>query len=189
MNGYFCDQVFENVDFTIDDLSPGDYEGCRFLRCSFAGITLPEIHFSECAFEGCNLSLVQLPGSTLQDVSFLRCRIAGVHFDACNHTLFTAKYDDCLLEHSSFFGMKLKKANFTSCILRDADFTGADLTEAVFDRCDLERALFEETILEKADFITSFHYTIDPEKNRIKKAKFSTAGLPGLLGRYQLDIH
>jgi hypothetical protein len=29
---------------------------------------------------------------------------------------------------------------------------------------------------------------IDPVSNRISKAKFSLSGLPGLLGRYDIDI-
>ncbi len=39
------------------------------------------------------------------------------------------------------------------------------------DNCDLNRAVFDNSILEKADFRTSLNYSIDPELNRIKKAK------------------
>ena len=49
-------------------------------------------------------------------------------------------------------------------------------------------AAFENTILEKADFRTSFNYSIDPGKNRIKKAKFSLAGIAGLLEKYDIEI-
>jgi len=50
------------------------------------------------------------------------------------------------------------------------------------------RAAFENTILEKADFRTSFNYSIDPEKNRIRKARFSLAGISGLLDKYDIEI-
>jgi fluoroquinolone resistance protein len=57
----------------------------------------------------------------------------------------------------------------------------------VFDNCDLSKASFDNTILEKADFRTAFNYSINPESNKIKKAKFSVSGIAGLLDKY--DIH
>jgi len=68
------------------------------------------------------------------------------------------------------------------------DFADADLSGAVFDNCDLYQAAFNYTNLEKADFRTAYNYSIDPEINRIKKAKFSISGLPGLLHKFDIDI-
>ena len=68
------------------------------------------------------------------------------------------------------------------------DFTEADLNNASFDNCDLIGAKFEKTNLEKADLSTSFNYSIDPELNRIKKAKFSIDGIAGLLDKYDIEI-
>ena len=68
------------------------------------------------------------------------------------------------------------------------DFTEADLTNSVFDNCDLAGAKFEKTILEKADLRTSHNYSIDPEINKIKKAKFSVHGITGLLDKYDIEI-
>ena len=39
-------------------------------------------------------------------------------------------------------------------------------------------------MLEKADFLTSYNYSFDPELNKIKGAKFSQAGVTGLLAKY-----
>jgi len=50
------------------------------------------------------------------------------------------------------------------------------------------RAIFSHTNLERADLRTSYNFTIDPEMNRIRKAKFSLNNLPGLLDKYELDI-
>jgi hypothetical protein len=52
----------------------------------------------------------------------------------------------------------------------------------------LSGATFENTNLEKADFRTSFNYSIDPEINRIKKAKFALPEVLGLLNKYDLVI-
>ena len=68
------------------------------------------------------------------------------------------------------------------------DFTEADLTSSLFDNCELAGARFERTILEKADLRTSRNYSIDPELNKIKKARFSYPGVLGLLSKYEIDI-
>jgi len=44
------------------------------------------------------------------------------------------------------------------------------------------------TFLKKRDFRSAYNYALDPEINRIKKAKFSREGLPGLLHKYNIDI-
>ncbi len=54
--------------------------------------------------------------------------------------------------------------------------------------CDLSNAKFENTILESADIRTSFGYSIAPDSNKIKKAKFSLTGIEGLLHSYHIHI-
>ena len=112
----------------------------------------------------------------------------GLHFENCNQFGLSFNFEHCSLDHSSFFQTKIKKTLFKDSQLRETDFAGCDLTSAVFDNCDLERATFENTILEKADFRTSVHYSIDPEINRLKKAKFSLSGLVGLLEKLDIEI-
>jgi uncharacterized protein YjbI with pentapeptide repeats len=82
----------------------------------------------------------------------------------------------------------MKKTIFRNCSLQEVDFVEADLTQAVFDNCDLSSAIFYNTILEKADFTTAYNFTINPANNRIKKAKFATAGLACLLSSYDIVI-
>jgi fluoroquinolone resistance protein len=83
----------------------------------------------------------------------------------------------------------MKKAVFSNCSLHEVDFTETDLSQAVFENCDFAGATFDQTILEKVDLRSSHHYIIDPENNRLKKAKVSSAELAGLLQKYELDIH
>jgi len=79
-------------------------------------------------------------------------------------------------------------ATFRNSNLLEVDFSECDLTGSVFDKCDFIRAAFENSIIEKADFRTSFNYSINPEKNRIKKAIFSLTGITGLLDKYDIEI-
>jgi uncharacterized protein YjbI with pentapeptide repeats len=72
--------------------------------------------------------------------------------------------------------------------LQEVDFTESDLSGSSFDNCDLSGALFENTNLEKTDFRSAFNYTINPEINRMKKARFSLPGVAGLLEKYGIVI-
>lgn len=184
---YIEDAVFEKINFTEKPLAEAGYDNCTFRHCDFSTVDLSNIHFSDCTFMGCNLSMVTLNETHLQDVEFKDCKLLGVHFEQCNEFLLGISIDNCLLNLASFFRLKLKKMRFKNSSLHEVDFTDADLSDAVFDNCDLSRAVFEKTNLEKADFRTAYNYSIDPERNRVKKAKFSLQGVVGLLDKY--DIH
>jgi len=112
----------------------------------------------------------------------------GLHFDNCNEFGLSFSFENCILNHSTFYKTKIKKTTFKNTQLQEADFTECDLTDSLFDNCDLTRATFDNTVIEKADFRTSYNYSIDPEINRIKKAKFSIYGITGLLVKYDLVI-
>ncbi len=84
--------------------------------------------------------------------------------------------------------MVLKRQTFTDVKLHEVDFTETDLTAAVFNNCDFRAAIFDRTILENADLTTSYNYSIDPEQNRVSKAKVSLYGFKGLLEKYNLDV-
>jgi uncharacterized protein YjbI with pentapeptide repeats len=112
----------------------------------------------------------------------------GLRFDTCNGFGLSFSFDNCQLNHSSFFKTVIKKTVFKNSTLLECDFTDSDLTSAVFDNCDLAHAVFYNTILEKAELRTSYNYSIDPEINRIKKARFSISGVPGLLEKYDIEI-
>ena len=72
--------------------------------------------------------------------------------------------------------------------MHEAVFTNSNATGAVFKNCDLLNAKFENTILEKADFRNAVNYSINPELNKIKQAKFSLAGITGFLHKYNIII-
>ena len=85
--------------------------------------------------------------------------------------------------------MSLEGTCFKNFNLQETDFTDSNLTESIFDTCDLAMTIFDFTILEKTDLRTSFNYSIDPEKNWIKGAKFSISGIVGLLDKYDIEVN
>jgi len=114
--------------------------------------------------------------------------MSGLRFDTCNEFGLSFSFENCLLNHSTFYKVKIKKTNFKNTQLIETDFTECDLTGSLFDNCDLDRAIFANSILEKVDFSTSYNFSINPEINRIKKAKFSLATISGLLDKYDIEI-
>jgi uncharacterized protein YjbI with pentapeptide repeats len=84
--------------------------------------------------------------------------------------------------------MKLKGVKFISCSLQEVDFSEADLSSASFTDCDLMGALFDNCLLEKTDFRTARNFAIRPEKNKLRKTRFSNEGLAGLLSHLDLII-
>jgi uncharacterized protein YjbI with pentapeptide repeats len=68
------------------------------------------------------------------------------------------------------------------------DFMSADLTSVIFDTCDLHRSEFEKAIAFKTNFKTSFNYTIDPQKTKVKKAIFSLNQVKGLLFKQDIIV-
>ncbi len=182
------EKTFLKQDFTQQSLPKGEYEYCNFQQCNFSQTDLSGIRFLECTFTGCNLSLAKLLHTAMRDLTFKDCKMLGLRFDECDAFGFSVSFNSCQLNHSSFYERKLKKMVFKECQLMEVDFTGSDLSAAIFSQCNLNRAVFSNTILEKADLRTALHYSIDPENNRIKKAKFSLHGVAGLLDKYDIEI-
>lgn len=182
------DQTYTGINFAETPLPKGEYDGCQFTNCEFGNANLTAVRFTDCSFTGCNLSLASLAKTAFQDIVFKDCKMLGLRFDQCSGFGLSFRFDNCILHHSSFFGTKIKGTVFKNAQLQETDFTDADLSGAVFDNCDLARAVFENTLLLKADFRTAFHYSIDPEKVRLKGARFSLPEVIGLLDKYDIRI-
>ncbi len=112
----------------------------------------------------------------------------GLQFNDCNPFGFSISISNCNLSHASFLKTKIKNTLFKNTQLHETDFTETDLTGSIFDNCDFSGATFENTNLEKADLRTSANYSIDPEINKIKKAKFALPAVLGLLSKYNIVI-
>lgn len=67
------------------------------------------------------------------------------------------------MNRNYFEDQKFENVNFSETDLNNSSITNFDLLDAIF----------ENTNLEKADFRNSMHYSIDPENNNVKGAKFS----------------
>jgi fluoroquinolone resistance protein len=179
---------FSAEDFAGSSTIKKQYESCEFANCNFASVNLSGVVFIDCRFVECDLSLSKLDNAAFRDCHFKKCKMLGLQFDKCNAFLFRINTENCTLNLSSFYGMNLTKHIFTGSMLHEVDFTSANLTSSVFSDCDLTGAVFESSVLEKTDLTSAYNYIIDPERNNIKKARFSISGLPGLLMKYNIEI-
>ncbi|MBZ0182146.1 MAG: pentapeptide repeat-containing protein [Melioribacteraceae bacterium] len=185
---YQLEKTFNKINFTETPISKGEYEKCVFKNCNFFKGNLAEFIFIDCEFISCNLSMIEISSAAFNNAQFIDCKILGVHFETCNDFGFSVRFENCILDHSSFLGIKMNKTNFISCKMEEVDFAESDLTNSVFTDCDLKRAMFNRTNLTKADLSTSYNFSIDPEINKIKRAKFSVNNLSGLLDKYEIVI-
>jgi uncharacterized protein YjbI with pentapeptide repeats len=97
-------------------------------------------------------------------------------------------FKECVLDFSKFYTLKIKAATFVDCSMVAVDFMSTDLTAVVFDNCDLYRSEFAKANASKSNFKTSYNYTIDPTKTKIKKAVFSLADVKGLLYKHDIIV-
>lgn len=181
-------KTFEKVVVIGASIQHKEFEGCIFKHCDFSNSDFSNNTFLDCEFIDCNLSMWQVGNTSLQSVFFKNCKVLGIQFQSCTDFLFQVNFEDCILDYASFANKKMPKTKFVSCSMKEVTFVGANLTQAVFDHCNLENAIFNETQLAGADFTTAMHYKINPELNPMKKAKFATSGIIGLLEQYDIKI-
>lgn len=182
------DKQFARINYAEKALRNREFHRCSFIGCDFTKSDLRNISFVDCKFEHCNLTMANIDGVSFSNAAFSGCKLLGLNFTRCNSYLFSFQFENCMMEYAIFFGTKLKKTIFRECNLRHVDFSEADLSMSNFSDSDLYDAQFHHTNLERADFRTATNFSINPETNRMKQARFSALGLGGLLHKYQLDI-
>ena len=181
-------KIFDNILYADKTVKHQAFEACTFNTCDLSNSDFSHSNFTDCKFIDCNLSMVRLNSSSLRNVSFERCKILGVNFGDCNDFLFSVDFQDCVLDYASFANKNMRKTAFVNTSLKEAAFTNTNLTRAKFDNCNLDRATFHHTMLKEANFLTAYHYRIDPETNSMEKARFSLQGVVGLLTKYKIII-
>lgn len=185
---YFLEKNYSDVVYDKEDVNFKEFEGCVFNRCDFSRCAFLAVTFIDCVFNDCIFDGAKINYVALRTTTFHNCSIKDVNFAMTDKLIFDIAFNRCQLDFSKFYTLKIKGTIFTNCSLIAVDFMSADLTEVVFDRCDLYRSEFAKATANKADFRTSFNYTIDPEKTKIKKAMFAREGLKGLLAKHEITV-
>jgi fluoroquinolone resistance protein len=173
----YGDVVFRGLDLEGLEVASSEFEDCRFVGLRLKGAEVRDCRFVECAFSECDLSLIRVPGSAFSACRFEDSKMIGVNWTEARwpekRLWVPIGFERCVLNHSTFLGLDLRKVRVVGCAAHDVDFREADLTEASFDGTDLLGALFGGTNLTGADLSTSTNYRIDPSGNTLKGARFS----------------
>ncbi len=185
---YILNTEFKGIVYNENEISYKEYENCAFIDCNFTNCIFLAASFIDCKFVNCNFNGAKINHTSLRTVYFNKCKISDVNFAMIDKFIFEIHFKDCNLDFSKFYALKLKGTTFTNTSLVAVDFMAADLSEVVFENCDLYRSEFDKAIANKTNFKTSFNYTINPEKTKIKKAIFSLEGVKGLLYKYDIIV-
>ena len=181
-------KTFEKVSFIDKRVNNREFEDCVFKNCDFSNSDFSNNSFMDCEFIDCNLSMTQLTGTSLKTVHFKDCKLLVIQFHMCADFLFSVSFEESVLDYSSFANKKMPKTKFNTCSIKEVSFIGTNLTNSSFENCNLDNAIFNDTQLAEVDFRTAYNYKIDPEFNPMRKAKFSTRGIIGLLDKYDIKI-
>lgn len=188
----YSGKLFEKLDLEGAELNGASFHDCRFAKCNFSHAQLLQCRFDGCEFSGCNLSLAVLRGSSFREVSFSSCKLVGIDWTAARWPSVALggqlRFDECLLNSSSFFGLYLQETKMEACQARNVDFTEADCSHASFIQTDFAGATFHQSKLVKADFSDAVNYAIDARSNRISGARFSLPDAVNLLRSLDIEI-
>ncbi|WP_395049775.1 pentapeptide repeat-containing protein [Flavobacterium sp.] len=189
MPDYFLDVEYNNITYSEQEVNLKEFECCTFNNCDFSQCVFVAVTFIDCTFNDCVFSGAKINYVAFRTVFFNRCKIEEVNFAMCDKLIFEIHFKECTLDFSKFYTLKIKGTTFMDCSIIAVDFMSTDLTEVVFDNCDLYRSEFGKANANKANFKTSYNYTIDPAKTKLKKAVFSLDGIKGLLFKHDIIVH
>lgn len=186
----YIDRKFKGLIYQAEKIVAIDFDECEFIDCSFRETVFKDCGFRDCTFKDCDLGLVQVTGSSFTATKFHDSQLIGVNWTEADWNsrgfLKAVDFSNCVINYSTFMGLKLKDMNISGCIAKEVDFTDADLTKANFRNTDLTSSRFLNTNLTEADFMGATNYAIAANLNILKKTKFSLPEAMSLL--YSLDI-
>ena len=185
---FIYDKEFKNVIFPKYGISQKEYENCTFNYCDFTDCNFTGAIFVDCTFNHCNFKEAKIGNVGLRGVMFIDSNFTSVNFAMTDQKIYEFHFTNCLLDYAMFYKLKLKGMQFTNCSMVSVDFMESDLTDALFDNCNLRLAVFSDTNLNKADFYSSHNFSINPVKNKVKKAIFSQENVKGLLDSFEIVI-
>jgi len=166
-----------------------EFEGACFVGCDFQNCNLAGFCFEDCEFENCNLSLIKIKNTKIRGNKFKSCKMVGVDWSVFEVGLsFGNSFENCVLDMSNFTGLNISHFEAYKSSFNEVWFNEANLSESVLKECDFEGAYFNNSNLYKADLRSSYGYMINPQFNKISKAKFSLPEAVSLLSGFDISL-
>lgn len=184
-------EAYHNLNLSGEEVLGKEFDDCTFLRCDFSHTSFKKCKFIACHFSHCNLSLMQVLDSQFNGCTFEDSKVIGVDWTKASWSALTQrepKFIRCVLNDSSFWGLKLEAIMICACEARDVDFREAMLKSADLSETDFKNALFRNTNLSEANLTHASNFDIDVRVNDIKGAKFSRYDAWRLLGGLDIEL-
>ena len=172
----FYGKTFTGISMEQGRISRRVFESCEFESCDFTEAFFEACTFKDCRFRKCQLTAMNIQNSQFSDVQFYESKILGVDWTKAYWRGLELgaplMFKECMVNASSFYGLKLAGIVFEDCRAHDLDFREATLSRARFSGTDLSNSVFMNTNLTGADFNGASNYDIDVKSNTIKNAIF-----------------
>lgn len=188
----YLSETFENNAVLHQEVGDVEFEECEFRDCDFTESTFRKCKFIECSFIRCNLSVIKVPQTRFTDVTFDECKLTGVDWTRADWprlmSTVTLKFNKCIINDSSFFGLSMDEVSVEECKAHDVDFREGSFCRGVFSYSDFTGSLFSKTNLTGADFSEAVNYNIDIFNNTVSKAKFTRYEAIRLLDSLDIEL-
>jgi uncharacterized protein YjbI with pentapeptide repeats len=182
----YDEQVFDGIVCTrnIKNIS---FVDCVFNGCKFQQIQWQSCLFEDCEFINCDLSLNSFVSVGLRDTKFKECKLLGINWSDLSKPVLT-EFDSCIMDQCIFEHLDLRNTSFSNSRLQSAELHQCNLTKTNFSGCNLSHCVFENCDLSHAWFENATNYTINPQTNVLKKAKFSYPEVLSFLHPFDIEI-
>jgi len=189
--GYFS-KKFNNIELSYEKVENVEFEDCTFVECRFSDTEFVNCRFVDCLFLKTNLSLVIWSRCKFNSLVFDQCKLVGVDWTTVTwpNVVLSApmKFQQCILNDASFFGLELEELVLEACQAIGVDFREANLEQGCFRQTNFEAALFNDTNLKFVDFTDAINYRIDVLYNEVKGAKFCRQEAISLLEGLEIEL-
>jgi len=179
-------KLIEKRDFSQHPMEDIEFDTTEFRQCIFPNLS--GISFIDCLFTECNLSNTSVNNTVMQDIKFKDCKLIGINFYEVSDFGFALSFEGCILDYASFHNKKMNRSQFLDCKMHGVNFSMANLSKSTMANCDLMDSVFSATNLSSLDLTSVYNFSINPISNNVKKAKFSSASLSGLLDSFDIII-
>ena len=196
-NPSFTDEEYINKTFS-DLVIPGakvectEFDGCTFINCDLSETLFYKCKFIDCSFVRSNLSVINLKFSQFSDVSFDECKMPGIDWTQVSrpNLIFYApvKFNKCILNDSSFFGLDFPELEIIECKAHNVDFREGDFKKSNFSYTSFSQSLFNNTNLKEVNFCEAVDYQIDINLNTVKGARFTRQNALCLLESLGIEL-
>ncbi|WP_354622741.1 pentapeptide repeat-containing protein [Psychromonas sp. MME2] len=124
----YYQQDFLGLDLSQQQIEEVIFENCTFTECNFSDVMVKSCKFIDCRFIKSNLSNMKILASRFADVCFQESKVIGINWAKAvwpNYSLTTSiKFQQCIINDSSFFGLTLQEMEIQGCKAHDVDFRG-----------------------------------------------------------------